>query len=313
MPRDPEIARVLGALAHLDFEAKRARSAADRFDAAYARDPHPRWAIAAAEAWMAVPNPATARERFLLAGADPQLAADVRTRLAGRIRDAETFAPLVTRARKASDAKDHAKAMTMWLEVFDAMDLGRALLFAARAAEDASQWADAARLFARCGPRSDLSQEEQNEAASALAHARSAIDAEEAARNRPHFTDSESLTGGILLGLGGLMFSGGIAALVAADAEYERIDSALETGRDAPISAMTRREVLELQTFAERWTAVGWVGLAAGAMGLGFGTWLTLREPPRRGRVVPPPARSNVSFGLVPFDDGGFVWARFSR
>jgi hypothetical protein len=261
---------------------------------------------------MNVPNPPTARERFLLAGADPQLASDVRTRLAGRIRDAETVAPLVARARKATDAKDHGKAMTAWLEVFDAMDLGRALLFAARAAEDGGKWADAARLFARCGSRNDLSQEEQNEAASSLAHARSAIDAEDAARNRPRVADGGSLAGGILLGLGGLLFGGGIAAFVAADAEYDRIDSALETGRADPISVMTRREVLELETFAERWTTVGWLGLAAGAVGLGLGTWLTLREPPARGRVVPSPARSNVSFGLAPLENGGFVWARFT-
>jgi hypothetical protein len=310
LPRDPEIARVLGALAHIDLEAMRARTAAERFDGAYARDPHPRWAIAGAEAWMAVPNPSLARERYLRAAADPALETATRTKLAGRIQDAEVLAPIVERARRATETKRHGDAVTAWLDVFELAHLGRAILFAARAAEDGRMWADATNLLQRCAARSDLSQEEQSEVAAAVVRNRNAIAAEEAARRRPRPATTTSLAGGLLLGLGGALVAGGIGALVAADEEYGRLDAAILNRDEGPVSVLTRREALELGDGGARWTATGWSAIAAGALALGFGTYWVLREPTAD---TPRPSDTSVGVGFTTAPGGALLWARVAR
>lgn len=272
--RDPAAARALAAMALDALEQRRPRLAAEAFDRAQRHDPHPLWLVAAADGWLMALEPERAVERLEAALGDARLPSKVRAE--GLLETAKALAPLVARAR-AADAKGRADAAERWLEVHDANEHGRALLFAARALERHRRHAEAHRLYSLAAERGDLAAEEHAEIDAARSRLARLMSASPAA---PRPSASSGRTGaGVLVGVGSALAFGSIGAFLVAADRRDTLDGALASG--PLVTGMTRAEAKGLADEARAWEAGGWVALSVGAVVAGLGVWLLTEDEPR--------------------------------
>lgn len=272
--RDPAAARALAAMALDALEQRRPQLAAEAFDRAQRHDPHPLWLVAAADGWLMALEPERAQERLEAALGDPRLSS--KGRAESLLATAKAMAPLVARAR-AADAKGRADAAERWLEVHDAHEHGRALLFAARALERHRRHAEAHRLYSLAAERGDLAAEEHAEidaARSRLARLMSAAPAP------PRPRTSSGRTGpGVLVGVGSALALGSVGAFIVAAERRDALDGALASG--PLVTSMTRAEARSLADESRAWEAGGWAALSVGAVVVGLGVWLLTEDEPR--------------------------------
>lgn len=280
---DPEAARGLAAKGREALRENEPQVAAGWFEAAARVAPNPLWELAAGDAWLVSAEPAAAvahLEAAIAAGLDKEVVADAQKRLAL----AKLLVGIVARSRELTKRKDYARAMSAWEEAFGVLPLGRFAILAARAADDGGRVMDVLRLARVAEASPDLSREERRWVASALARVTAPVVVPPAREASP----ASAVAPWVLVGTGGALVLGGVAALLFGDAAWSDVHEMKAGASDGVVFATTRAAAEQRADLARTWTAVGWVGIAVGAVAAGLGVgWLAAEVPARTpGGVV---------------------------
>jgi len=211
------------------------------------------------------------------------LGGDVSANAEKRLALARVLVGVVARARELTKRKDHARAMSAWEEALGVLPNGHFAVAAAKAAEDAGRVTDVLRLARVAEASSDLSREERRWVASTLARVTAPVMVIPTSE-----LPSSTVAPWVLVGTGGALVLGGIVALVVGDAAWSDVEAMKAGASDGVVFETTRAAAEERADRARRWTTVGWVGMAVGAVAAGLGAgWLAAEVPARApGGVV---------------------------